>query len=375
MIPFNVPAYTGREEKFLRQVMKSGKLSGDGLFTKRCQKWMEENLQCKKTLLTTSCTHALDMAAILSGIKEGDEVIVSSYAFPSTANAFVLRGARMVFVDIRPDTMNMDEGLIEDAITKRTRALVVVHYAGVPCDMDKIMEAARRHGLLIIEDAAQAMMSRYKGKFLGTIGEIGCFSFHETKNYTCGEGGAIALNDADFIERAEIVREKGTERSKFLRGEIDKYSWIDVGSSYLPSELNAAYLCAQLEMAGEITKDRKKTWGIYHKGLKPLQDRGFLEAMSMPEGCEYNAHMFYVKLKDLKERAALMAFLRKKGVMTSFHFIPLHSSMAGLKFGRFHGKDRFATRESERLLRLPLYYGLKESDAEIVIREIKRFFK
>ncbi|MDP2921176.1 MAG: dTDP-4-amino-4,6-dideoxygalactose transaminase [Candidatus Omnitrophota bacterium] len=375
MIPFNIPTHAGNEEKYLKQAMKNRKLSGDGLFTKKCQGWFEKNLQCPKALLTTSCTHALDMSAILAEIKEGDEAIIPSYAFPSTASAFVLRGAKIVFLDIRPDTMNIDEKKIEGAITGKTRAIVIVHYAGISCEMDAIMDIARRHGLLVIEDAAQAVMSKYKGRFLGTIGDIGCYSFHETKNFTCGEGGAIVLNSKRFFERAEIIREKGTNRAKYFRGEVDKYTWSDIGSSYLPSELNAAYLYGQLEMADKINKDRLSVWNSYYQRLKPLENIGCVELMSIPEDCEHNGHMFYIKTKDLGERTRLIKYLKKHGIMTTFHFLPLHSSTAGLKFGRFHGKDRFTTKESERILRLPFYYGLKEKDVEKVVKRISGFYR
>ncbi|WP_054693727.1 dTDP-4-amino-4,6-dideoxygalactose transaminase [Syntrophomonas palmitatica] len=374
-IPFNMPLILGKEIYYIKQVLSNQKLSGDGPFTKKCNTWLEENFGCKKALLTTSCTHALEMAAILAKIQPGDEVIMPSYTFVSTANAFVLRGAKIVFIDIRPDTMNMDENLIEAAITEKTKAIVPVHYAGVACEMDTIMGIARRNNLLVIEDAAQGVMSKYKGKYLGTIGHMGCFSFHETKNYTCGEGGALIINDERFIERAEIIREKGTNRSKFYRGQVDKYTWIDMGSSYLPSELNAAYLYAQLEMAEDINNNRINSWNSYYEELSPLADMGKIELPHIPESCQHNAHMFYIKVRDLKERTALIEYLTVNEVNSVFHYIPLHSSPAGMKYGYFHGNDNFTTRESERLLRLPIYYGLGESEISDVISVIDKFYK
>lgn len=374
MIPFNRPAYTGNETKYMYQAIKNRRLSGDGDFTKKCTAWFKKNFCCKKALLTTSGTHALDMAAILADIKEGDEVIMPSYTFPSTANAFVLRGAKIIFIDIRPDTMNIDEKLITAAITDKTKVITVVHYAGVACEIDTIMAIAKKHRLMVIEDAAHAVMATYKGRFLGTIGDIGCYSFHETKNYNCGEGGAIILNNEKFIERAEIIREKGTNRSKFFRGQIDKYTWVDIGSSYLPSELSAAYLYAQLEKAVEINDDRLISWHSYYKKLKPLEDRGYLHLPVIPKECAHNAHMFYIKVKNTEERKQLLNYLRRNNILAIFHYIPLHSSKAGIKFGRFHGEDRFTTKESERLLRLPMYFGLKESDVVKVIDSIKKFY-
>lgn len=373
-IPFNVPAVTGAEANYLLQVIKNHKLSGDGDFTEKCHQWFKQNLGCSAALLTTSCTHALEMSAILAEIKDGDEVIMPSYTFVSTANAFVLRGARIVFVDIRPDTMNIDENLIENAITGRTKAIAPVHYAGVACEMDRIMEIANKYRLLVIEDAAQGVKSTYKGKPLGTLGHLGCYSFHETKNYTCGEGGALIINDERFINRAETIREKGTDRSRFLRGEIDKYSWVDLGSSYLPSELNAAFLYAQLEAADRIRADRLQSWGLYYEGLKPLADRGHIELPHIPEECEHNASMFYIKVQDLEERVQLTRFLQENGVASAFHYVPLHSSAAGQKFGTFHGEDRHTTRESERLLRLPLYYRLESEKVEYVVHLLRSFY-
>lgn len=375
MISFNVPPYCGKEEEYVIQAIRNHKICGDGEFTKKCSKWIEEKTGTEKALLTTSCTHATEMAALLCEIKPGDEVIMPSYTFVSTADAFVLRGAKAVFVDIRPDTMNIDETKIEAAITKKTKAIVPVHYAGVACEMDTIMDIARRHNLLVIEDAAQGVMSTYKGKALGTIGDYGCYSFHETKNYSMGEGGALLIKNADMIENAEILREKGTNRSKFFRGQIDKYTWVNYGSSYLPSELNAAYLWAELEMADEINENRLKSWNRYYSGLKELADQGIIELPIVPEGCEHNAHMFYIKAKDLEERTRLIAFMKEHGIGCVFHYIPLHSAPAGRKFGRFHGEDRYTTKESERLMRLPMYYGLKEEDIEKVIGTIKTFYK
>lgn len=374
MIKFNVPPYTGKEIDYISDAVKEGKICGDGKYTKLDNRWIEEKTGTKKALLTTSCTHALEMAAILADVVPGDEVIMPSYTFVSTADAFVQRGARIVFIDIRPDTMNIDEKLIEPAITERTKAIVVVHYAGVACEMDTIMDIARRYDLIVIEDAAQGVMSSYKGKALGTIGDFGCYSFHETKNYSMGEGGAILINRTDKIEKAEIIREKGTDRSRFFRGQVDKYTWVDYGSSYLPSELNAAYLWAQLQLADEINEDRLHTWHMYYDGLKYLQEEGKIELPEVPHECIMNAHMFYIKTKDLGERQRLTAFLKEDGISAVFHYIPLHSSPAGIKFGRFAGEDRYTTKESDRLLRLPMYYGLKEEETIKVIDCIKKFY-
>lgn len=374
MISFNIPPYVGTEERYISEAIASRKICGDGSFTKRCNEKLEELTGTKKALLTTSCTHATEMTALLTDIGPGDEVIMPSFTFVSTADAFVLRGATAVFVDIRPDTMNMDEKLIEAAITPKTKAIVPVHYAGVACEMDTIMDIARRHNLYVIEDAAQGVSSFYKGKALGTIGDYGCFSFHETKNYSMGEGGALLIQDENNIERAEIIREKGTNRSKFFRGQIDKYTWVAAGSSYLPSELNAAYLYAQLEQIDKIFDSRMRVWNRYYEGLKSLAEAGCIELPVIPEGCEHNAHMFYIKAKDLEERTALIAFLKTRGVSAVFHYIPLHSAPAGLKMGRFHGEDRYTTRESERLVRLPLYYGLTDEDVDTVIAAVKAFY-
>ena len=372
MIPFNKPPYTGNEEKYVLESIKSSKISGDGEFTKRCHKWFEERLDCKKVLLTTSCTHALEMAAILLDIKEGDEVIMPSYTFVSTANAFVLRGAKIVFVDVRPDTMNIDERKIEQAITSKTKVIVPVHYAGVACEMDTIMNISNKYNLFVVEDAAQGMMSTYKGKALGTIGHLGAYSFHETKNYTsAGEGGLLLVNDDRFIQRAEIIREKGTNRSLFFRGMVDKYSWVDVGSSYLMNDVSAAYLWGNLEKADEINENRLTTWQKYYDGLRELEDKGFIELPKIPNGCVHNAHMFYLKVKDLEERTKLLEYLKENGILAVFHYIPLHSAPVGLKFGRFDGDDVFTTKESERLMRLPMYYGLERDNVLKIIECIK----
>lgn len=372
MIGFNVAPFVGRELEYMKDAVDRHKICGDGEYTGKCKKWMEERTGMKTALLTTSCTHALEMAALLCDIKPGDEVIMPSYTFVSTANAFVLRGARVVFVDIRPDTMNINEKLIEEAITEKTKAIVPVHYAGVACEMDEIMEIARLHNLYVVEDAAQGVMSTYKGRALGAMGEFGCFSFHETKNFSMGEGGALLIREQQFTERAEILREKGTNRSKFYRGEIDKYSWCDMGSSYLPSDLNAAYLWAQLEEADKITADRMHTWKQYDDALRPLER---FEVPFIPEECEHNAHMYYIKAKDLDERTALISYLMENGIKAVFHYVPLHSSQAGRRFGRFCGEDIYTTRESERLVRLPLYYQIGEENVEYVIGKVKEFYE
>ena len=375
MISFNVPPYCGKEEEYVIQAIRNHKICGDGEFTKKWSRWIEEKTGSPKVLLTTSCTHATEMAALLSEIQPGDEVIMPSYTFVSTADAFVLRGAKAVFVDIRPDTMNIDETKIEAAITKKTKAIVPVHYAGVACEMDTIMDIARRYNLLVIEDAAQGVMSTYKGKALGTIGDYGCYSFHETKNYSMGEGGALLIKNEDMIENAEILREKGTNRSKFFRGQIDKYTWVNYGSSYLPSELNAAYLWGELEMADEINENRLKSWNHYYQGLQHLAEQGKIELPVVPEGCVHNAHMFYIKAKDLEERTRVISYMKENGVGCVFHYIPLHSAPAGRKFGRFHGEDEYTTKESERLMRLPMYYGLKSEEIDYVIECLEKFYK
>lgn len=374
MISFNVPPFTGKEYDYIREAVEAHKICGDGQFTKKCNAWIEEKTGTAKALLTTSCTHATEMAALLADIQPGDEVIMPAYTFVSTADAFVLRGATVVFVDIRPDTMNIDETKIEAAITEKTKAIVPVHYAGVACEMDTIMDIARRHHLLVIEDAAQGIMSSYKGRALGTIGDYGCFSFHETKNYSMGEGGCLLIRDPEKIEEAEIVREKGTNRSKFFRGQIDKYTWVDKGSSYLPSDLNAAYLWAQLELADEINENRLHSWATYYAAFRPLQEKGQVELPVIPKGCVHNAHMFYLKARDLEERTALIAHLKADGIVAVFHYIPLHTAPAGLKFGRFSGEDVYTTKESERLVRLPLYYHLTAKDQQKVIDSVQRFY-
>ncbi len=374
MIPFNVPPCTGDELEYIGQAIASRKICGDGEFTRKCSRWLEDRFNAQKVLLTTSGTTALDMAALLCELQPGDEVILPSFTFSSTATAFVLAGARLVFVDIRPDTMNIDETKIEAAITDKTRVIVPVHYAGVACEMDTIMDIARRHGLKVVEDAAQGVMSTYKGRPLGTIGDMGCFSFHETKNYSMGEGGAIVINRPEYNERAEILREKGTNRSKFFRGQVDKYTWVDFGDSYLPSELNAAYLWAQLMKADEINEDRLRTWNEYWKALLPLAQAGKLELPTIPEGCVHNAHMFYIKAKNLEERTALIKHLKERDILAVFHYVPLHSAPAGLKFGRFAGEDVYTTAESDRLLRLPMYFGLTDEDRQAVINAVTEFY-
>ncbi|MCI7814475.1 MAG: dTDP-4-amino-4,6-dideoxygalactose transaminase [Lachnospiraceae bacterium] len=375
MIDFNIPPYTGKELDYIREAIESGKICGDGMFTKKCSDWMEERYHAEKVLLTTSCTHALEMAAYLAGISPGDEVILPSYTFVSTADAFVLRGAKLVFIDVHPETMNMDERLLEAAITEKTKAIVPVHYAGVACEMDVIMEIAKKHHLSVIEDAAQGVEAFYKGKALGTIGDFGCYSFHETKNYSMGEGGALLMQDPKYVEQAEILREKGTNRSKFFRGEIDKYTWVDFGSSYLPSELNAAYLWAQLECAQQILDDRMATWNFYHENLRDLEEDGCIVRPYVPPYAKHNAHMYYLKTKDIEERTRLIQFLKENGIHCVFHYIPLHSSTAGRQFGRFFGEDRYTTRESERLMRLPMYYGMRESDRGYVTDMIHQFYR
>ena len=411
-VPFNQPIYTEKSKEAVIEAMQNHKISGDGPFTKRCSKWFEERMGTAKALLTTSCTHATEMAALLLSIKPGDEVIMPSFTFVSTADAFVLRGATAVFVDIRPDTMNMDERLIEAAVTERTKAIVPVHYAGVSCEMDTILEIAEKYGLAVVEDAAQGMMSTYKGKALGTLGDFGCLSFHETKNFSMGEGGCLFINErqngqifpkgnvsgyhqgreaeerteeetaADnhlrlqrTIEQAEIIREKGTNRSKFFRGEIDKYTWVDAGSSYLPSELNAAYLWGQLEESSLIAEDRLRAWNRYYEALLPLRDEGRIELPVIPPECQHNGHIFYIKARDLEERTALLSYLKENGIGAVFHYIPLHSAPAGKKYGRFVGEDHYTTKESERLVRLPMYYGITEEETDYVVLKIKEFFR
>lgn len=371
---FNVPPYVGKEAEYIAQAVKNQKICGDGEFTKKCNRWIEEKTGTKKCLLTTSCTHATELAALLLDIKPGDEVIMPSYTFVSTANAFVLRGAVPVFVDIRPDTMNIDEKLIEAAITEKTKAIAPVHYAGISCEMDTIMDIAKRHNLYVVEDAAQGIMSSYKGQALGTFGEFGCFSFHETKNYSMGEGGALLIRDESFVERAEIIREKGTNRSQYYRGQVDKYRWVDFGSSYLPSDMNAAYLYAQLEMAEEMNHARLAVWNRYYENLVSLAEEGRIELPVVPADCVHNAHMFYIKAADMEERTALIDFLKENDILSVFHYVPLHTAPAGQKFGRFHGEDRYTTKESGRLLRLPMYYKLTSDDADFISGKVKAFY-
>lgn len=367
MIPFNVPPFIGTETEYVSQAIRNHKICGDGFFTKKCSEWMENRFSAYKVLMTTSGTDALELAALLCGVKAGDEVIMPSYTFSSTANAFVLRGAKIVFVDIRPDTMNIDETKIERAITEKTKVICCVHYAGVACEMDEIMDIAKKHNLLVVEDAAQAVMSEYKGKACGTIGDFGCYSFHETKNYSMGEGGALVINNPKFVEQAEILREKGTNRSKFFRGQVDKYTWVDQGSSFLPSELNAAYLYGQLLEADKINDNRLDAWNEYYKALKPFEKTGRITLPTIPTYCKQNAHMFYIKCRDLEDRDSFIAFMKGKGVGCVFHYIPLHSAPAGIKFGRFNGEDLFTTKESERLVRLPMYYGLAKEELKKII--------
>ena len=374
MISFNVPPFTGRELDYMRQAVENLHISGDGPFTRKCAEWIQNRFHAPRALLTTSGSSALDMAALLCSLNRGDEVILPSFTFSSTANAFVLAGARLVFVDIRPDTMNMDETRIEDAITDKTRVIVPVHYAGVACEMDAILDIARRHRLLVVEDAAQGVMSTYKGRPLGTLGDFGCYSFHETKNYSMGEGGALILHREDDILRAEILREKGTNRSQFFRGQVAKYNWVDFGDSFLPSDLNAAYLWAQLELADQINEDRLRTWNTYNDAFRSLKEQGRVDLPVIPKECVHNAHMYYLKCRDLDERTKFIRFMGERGIGCVFHYVPLHSAPAGKKFGRFHGEDRFTTAESDRLVRLPMYYGMKEADRMQVIDSVLSFY-
>ena len=375
MIKFNQAPFVGTEEKYIAEVLASGRVCGDGQFTKKCSTWIEEKTGTRKALLTTSCSAALDMAAVLTEVGPGDEVILPSFTFVSTANAFVMRGASLVFVDIRPDTQNIDEQLIEQAITDKTKVIAPVHYAGVGCEMDTIMDIAKRHNLLVVEDAAQGVMSTYKGRGLGSIGDYGCYSFHETKNYSMGEGGALLIRDAEAVERAEVIREKGTDRSRFLRGQVDKYTWVDAGSSYLQSDINAAYLWAQLEQADAIYDDRMASWDLYYEMLSPLAEEGKIVLPVIPEECCHNAHMFYIKAADIGERDALIAYLKENGASAVFHYVPLHSAPAGSKFGRFCGEDRYTTNTYERLLRLPMYYGLGRENVEKVCDLVTAFYR
>ena len=375
MIHFNKSHFWEKQTENIREAVLNNKVSGDGVFTKQCASWIEANTGTGKALLTTSCSTALDMAALLLDIQPGDEVIMPSYTFVSTANAFVMRGAEIVFVDIRPDTQNIDEKLIEEAITDKTKAIVPVHYAGVGCEMDEILKIAKEHDLMVVEDAAQGVMASYKGRALGSIGDLGCFSFHETKNYSMGEGGALLINNPDYVEMAEIIREKGTDRSRFLRGQVDKYSWVEKGSSYLPSEINAGFLMPQLEIAEEINNDRLSSWNRYYELLEPLKEKGYIELPYVPEECSHNAHMFYIKVKDIDERTRLISHLKEHEISAVFHYVPLHSAKAGQKYGRFHGEDRYTTKESSRLLRLPMYYGLKADEVELIAETVKSFYR
>lgn len=375
MIHFNVPPFVGTEFKYMQEAVENHKICGDGPFTKKCDEWLEKRFCARKVMLTTSGSTALDMAALLCGIKPGDEVILPSFTFSSTANSFVLAGATLVFVDVRPDTMNIDETKIEAAITDKTKVICPVHYAGVACEMDTIMDIAKRHQLMVVEDAAQGVMSTYKGKALGTIGDFGCYSFHETKNYSMGEGGAIVINNPAYIEKAEILREKGTNRSQFFRGQVAKYNWVDFGDSYLQSDLNAAYLWAQLEVADKINENRLDSWNRYYKAFKTLADRDIVELPYVPEGCVHNAHMFYLKCKNLETRQSYIKFMKENDVLCVFHYVPLHSAPAGLKFGRFAGEDKYTTSESDRLVRLPMYYNMSREDQEKVIRKTLEFFE
>lgn len=375
MIGFNVPIFIDESIECIKEAINKRKICGDGEFTKKCSEWMEEKFNSPKILLTTSCTSALEMAAILLDIKPGDEVIMPSYTFVSTADAFVMVGAKVIFVDVNPKTMNIDENEIEKAITPKTKAIVVVHYAGISPDMDKIMEISKKYNLKVVEDAAQGFMAKYKEKYLGTIGDIGCYSFHETKNYSMGEGGAISINDPKLIERAEIIREKGTNRNKFFRGEIDKYTWVDYGSSYLPSELNCAYLYPQLKMAEKINEERLEAWNYYKENLQDLEEKGKITLQFVLDYSKHNAHMFYFKTRSLEERAKLIKYLKDNGVQAVFHYIPLHNSPAGKKFGKFNGEDKYTTLESEKLIRLPMYYGITKADQDVVIKEIREFYK
>ncbi len=373
-IPFNKPLVIGSELTCIEKAIKSGRLCGDGNYTKLCNTELENKFGAKKTLITTSCSHALEMCAILADIKPGDEVIMPSFTFVSTANAFVLRGAKIIFVDINPKTMNIDETLIERAITPKTKAIVPMHYGGIACEMDVICDIAQKHKLVVIEDAAQGAMAKYKEKFLGTIGDLGCYSFHETKNYTMGEGGAICINNEHYFDNAEIIREKGTDRSKFLRGQIDKYSWKKMGSSYLPSELNAAYLYAQLPHFENVNNKRLKLWDLYNQKLEDLEKKGIIERPYVPKSCEHNAHLYYIKVSNIDERTELIDYLKERGIQAVFHYVPLHSSEAGEKYGFFCGEDKYTTKESERLLRLPMFYDLTEEEVEYVCETIKKYY-
>lgn len=371
-IPFNRAIYLPQALEYVSEAIKLGAIAGDGKYTKLCAKSIEDRFGAKRVLMTTSCTAALEMTAILLDIQEGDEVIMPSYTFVTTASSFVMRGATPVFVDVRPDTMNIDENLIEAAITDKTKAIVVVHYGGVACEMDTILSIADAYSIPVIEDAAQGVMAKYKDRYLGTIGSFGCYSFHETKNYTMGEGGALVINDPKYIERAEIIREKGTNRSQFFRGQVDKYSWVDIGSSFLQSEINVAYLWGQLEIADKINEDRLGTWYKYYFGLKDLEESEKIELVQIPDECKHNAHLFYLKVKNLKERGRVLSSLKESGIGAVFHYVPLHSSIMGIKVGRFNGKDKYTTRDSDRLIRLPMYYGLSEEDVHFIMDSLNK---
>ena len=374
-IPFNKPHFTGHELQYIKHAYSFGHLSGNGIYTKKCHEWIEKTIDCQKALLTHSCTSALEMMAVLCGIKPGNEIIMPSYTFVTTASSFVLRGGVPVFVDIRPDTLNINEDLIENAITLRTKAIMVVHYAGVGCDMGKIMKIAKKHKLLVLEDAAQAFLAKYKGKYLGTFGDLAAVSFHETKNIISGEGGSILINNPKFKELSEVVWEKGTNRNKFLRGEVDKYTWVSLGSSYLPSEAVAAFLYAQLEKSGKIISKRMKIWSKYHKGLLSLEKKGFIKRPVIPEECSHNGHIYYILLKDLEVRTKLIEFLKKRGILAVFHYIPLHSSPAGKKFGRKATSMKVTNRVVDTILRLPLYYEMTNNDVKYVVDSVKDFFR
>lgn len=374
-IPFNKPPFIGSEIDYVRAAVESGRICGDGEFNQKCHAWLREKTGTAKALLTTSCTHALEMAAALCNIQPGDEVIMPSFTFVSTADAFAMRSAKCIFVDIRPDTMNLDEKLVEAAITEKTRAIVPVHYAGVACEMDAINAIAKKHNLFVVEDAAQGMMATYKGKALGTLGDFGCYSYHETKNYSMGEGGALLIADSKYADRAEIIREKGTNRCQFHRGEVDKYTWVELGSSYLPSELNAAYLYAELEKADMILQNRLESWNAYRERLQDLEKKGWLELPKIPAECAHNGHMFYIKMPDLEGRTKMIKHLVENGILAVFHYVPLHTAPAGKRFGEFRGEDRYTTSESNRLLRLPLFYGLGRDQLDFVCDKVFEFFK
>ena len=376
MIRFNVPISLGKERRYIKQSLQNGRKPYRGLsFTQKCEEHFSRSMKAEKVSLTTSCTHALEMAAMLLDVKEGDEIIMPSYTYVSTANAFALRGAKIVFVDIRPDTMNIDERLIEQAVTAKTKAIVPVHYSGVACEMDAIMAIAKKHNLYVIEDAAHGIEAKYKGRALGTIGDIGCLSFHETKNFSMGEGGAIVINNKKFIERCEIIKNKGTDKTAFLQGKKDKYTWVDIGSSYTPCDIGAARLYAQLQVDEKISADRLRAWNLYDELLKPLAQSGVVQAPYIPDMCEHNGHIYYIKCAGIEQRTALIAHLKSEGISSVFHYIPLHTSKAGLKYGRFCGEDKHTTAESKKILRLPMYYGIKAKDIKKVCKEIARFYE